>query len=109
MSKSPHNNRSLATIPKRNIPTLPAANISNKHNHTNTNTTKNHNSTNEFSTSNHHDKHTESPISSHTNKDTNDNHMVDNPYNFEDTREHLINNTTTITFERDRHTDVFQV
>ena len=38
------------------------------------------------------------------NKDTNDTQMIDNPYNVEDTRERLLNNTINTTFERDRYT-----
>ena len=54
--------------------------------------------------SNRHDGYTKPVIASYMNKDTNDTQMIDNPYNVEDTREHLLNNTINTTFERDRYT-----
>ena len=91
-------------ITEGDIPTPPEANTPNKHSHIHTNTSQHHNCTHEIFTANRHDGYTKSSIASHMNKDTNDTHMVDNSYNVEDTRDHLLNNFINITFDREKYT-----
>ena len=82
-----------ALILEKDITTPPTANTPTTSKNTHTNS-KNHPAVNvAFSTPYRRDGHTKSTIASQKNNNTDDIQMVDNPYNGEDTRERLLNNT----------------